>query len=56
MGIFDKAKKLVGKNKEQIKGGVDKAADLVEKKTPDKYDAKVDDAAETVKGLIDKTD
>ena len=56
MGIFDKAKKLVGKHEKEVKDGIDKVADVVEDKVPDKYDAKVGEAAEKAKDLIDKID
>ena len=56
MGIFDKAKDLVSDHEDQVKDGIDKVADLVESKTPDKFDDKVESGAEQLKGLIDKLD
>jgi len=49
MGIFDKAKSLVTKNKDQVAPGVDKATDVVDDKTGGKHTdhlEKVDDAAQ----------
>ena len=56
MGILDKVKGLLGKNKKQVDQGIDKAADVVQSKVPDEHDAKVDQAAEMVKDAIDKVD
>ena len=56
MGILDKVKGLVGSNKEKVEEGIDKAADVAKGKLPDEHDAKVDQAADTLKGQIDKLD
>jgi MT0933-like antitoxin protein len=56
MGILDKVKGLVGSNKEKVEGGIDKAADVAKSKLPDEHDPKVDKAADTLKGQIDKLD
>lgn len=56
MGLLDKLKGLIGGNKKAIKGAVDKAADVVESKTPDSVDDKVEAAAEKVKDVVDKVD
>jgi hypothetical protein len=56
MGLLDKLKSLTKGREKQIKDGIDKAADVVQTKTPDQYDAKVDQAAEQAKGLVDKLD
>ncbi len=56
MGLFDKVKGLVKGREAQIKQGIDKVADVVESKTPDQHDAKVEQAAEKAKGLVDKLD
>jgi hypothetical protein len=53
MGLLDKIKGLVGGNKKAVTGAVDKAADVVESKTPDSVDDKVEMAAEKVKDVID---
>jgi len=65
MGLLDRFKKTASKVKDtaedladdhgdQIKAGIDKAADAVEKKTSDAHDAKVEKAADAAKGAVDK--
>ncbi len=55
MGLLDKIKGMFGgKNKNTAKNAVDKVADVVESKTPDSVDAKVEAGAEKVKDVIDK--
>ena len=54
MGLMDKIKGLAKGRKQQIKQGIDKVADVVESKTPDKHDGKVSGAATKAKGLVDK--
>lgn len=56
MGFMDKIKGLVGGNKSAVKDGVDKAADVVESKTPDSVDAQVEKGADAVKDVVDKID
>lgn len=60
MGLFDKAKKLVGDNAEKIEDavedGIDMAADKAKDLVPDAHDDKVDMAAEKAKDLADKID
>ncbi len=56
MGLLDKLKGLTKGREKQIKDGIDKAADVVQSKAPDQYDAKVEQAAEQAKGLVDKLD
>lgn len=56
MGLDDlvgKAKDALSEHGEQIKEGVDKAADFVKERTGDEGDAKVDEVAEKAKGFID---
>lgn len=53
MGLLDKIKGLLKGNKNAVKGGIDKVADVVESKTPDSVDDKVEAAAEKVKDVID---
>ena len=48
MGLMDKIKNLVNGNKDKVSGGVDKATDVADSKTGQKYTDKfdkVDDAA-----------
>ena len=56
MGFLDKIKGLASSNKGAVKSAVDKVADVVETKTPDSVDDKVEQASETVKGIVDKLD
>jgi hypothetical protein len=53
MGLLDKIKGLLGGNKKAAKGAVDKVADVIQSKTPDSVDDKVDMAAEKVKDIIE---
>jgi MT0933-like antitoxin protein len=54
MGLLDKLKGLMKGRKNQIKQGIDKVADVVEKKAPDKHADKVESAAEKAKEIVDK--
>jgi hypothetical protein len=56
MGFTDKIKGLVGGNKEAVKDGVDKAADVVESKTPDSVDTHVEKGADVLKDAVDTID
>jgi MT0933-like antitoxin protein len=53
MSILDKIKGLIGKNRDKAKGGVDKAADVVDDKTGGAHTDKIDAAAEKAKDVID---
>jgi hypothetical protein len=54
MGLLDKLKGLTKGHKKDIEKGIDKAADVIEGKTPDQHDAKVESAAEKAKDIVDK--
>ncbi|MEM9200310.1 MAG: antitoxin [Actinomycetota bacterium] len=60
MGIFDKAKGLLGSNADKledvVEDGIDKAADMAKGLVPDEHDDKVDMAAEKAKDMADKID
>ncbi len=56
MGVLDKAKGLLGKNKKTAAKAVDTAADAVQSKTPDSVDDKVEMAADKAKDVIEKID
>lgn len=56
MGIFDKAKDLISEHDDQIVDGIEKVADIAKDKLPDQHDAKVDQAADKIEGLIKKLD
>jgi hypothetical protein len=55
MGVEDmigKAKDLLGEHEEQVDQAIDKAADVVEQKTPDSVDPMVQQAAEKAKDAL----
>jgi hypothetical protein len=54
MGLLDKLKGLTKGHKKDIDKGIDKAADVIQSKTPDQHDAKVETAAEKAKDIVDK--
>ena len=54
VGILDKAKGLLGQNKDKAKGAVDKAADAIDDKTGGKHKDKIESGAEKAKDAIDK--
>lgn len=57
MGIgdmIDKAKHLVGGNKEAVKGGIDKAADVADKATGGKAIDHISSGAEKAKDIVDE--
>lgn len=52
---LDKAKGLLGKNAEKVRGGIDKAADMAGKKFGHKVDQEqIDGYAEKAKDAVDK--
>ena len=53
MGIFDKAKDLLSKNKEHVKTGVDKAGDMADDKTGGKHTEHIDKAEDAANKLVD---
>ncbi len=58
MGIEDmanKAKDLAAENADKVKDGVEVVAEKVKDLLPDEHAGKVDQAADAVKGLVDKT-
>ena len=56
MGIFDKAKEFVAEHDDEVEKAIDKVADVVENKVPEKNKAKVSEVAEKAKGFVDKLD
>lgn len=54
MGILDKAKGLVGEHEEQVKEGIDKAADVADEKTGGKHTDAIEGAADKAKEAVDK--
>lgn len=53
MGLFDKAKKLVGDNADKVDDAIDKAAEMAKDKVPDAHDDKIDKAAEAAKDAVE---
>ncbi len=49
MGFLDKVKDLVSKNADKVDTAIDKAGDLVDKKTQGKYAGQVDKVQEAAK-------
>jgi hypothetical protein len=56
MGLLDKAKSMLFQNKDKVEGAIDKAGDVVDKKTSGKYADQVDTAQEKAKDLLEKGD
>ena len=51
--LVDQGKDLVGKNKEAVKGGIDKGADAADKATGGKATDHIDTGAEKAKDIVD---
>ena len=51
--MIDKAKDLVGGNKEAVKGGIDKAADAADTATGGRATDHIDTGAEKAKDIVD---
>ncbi|HEY9292618.1 MAG TPA: antitoxin [Microlunatus sp.] len=54
MGIFDKAKDLLGDNKDKVQEGIDKAADVIDEKTGGDHIDKIEQGAEMAKDKADE--
>lgn len=54
MGIFDKAKEFVAEHDDEVEKAIDKVADVVEDKVPEKNKAKVTEVADKAKGFVAK--
>lgn len=52
MGIFDKAKDALGGQQDKVDAGVEKAGDMVDEKTGDKYTEQVDQGQEMAKDRL----
>jgi MT0933-like antitoxin protein len=50
MGFLDDAKKLVDEHEDQVDAGIEKAGDLVDEKTGDKYAGQIDKGQEFIEG------
>ena len=51
--LVDKAKDLIGGNKEAVKGGIDTAADTADKATGGKATDHIETGAEKAKDIVD---
>ena len=56
MKLLDRVKGLVKGKEAKVKSGIDKVADVVDKKTGHKYSEKIEGATEKAKDAIDKLD
>ena len=54
MGLMDTVKGWFGGNKDTVKGGIDKAGDVVDDKTGAKFESQVDKAQDTASDAVDK--
>ena len=54
MGLLDKVKDLLSKNADKVDTAIDKAGDVVDKKTDGKYSQHVDKAQDAAKNAIRK--
>jgi MT0933-like antitoxin protein len=52
MGIFDKAKDALSGQQDKVDAGVEKAGDMVDDKTEDKYTERVDQGQEMAKDKL----
>jgi hypothetical protein len=52
MGIFDKAKDAMSGQQDNVDAGVEKAGDMVDEKTGDKYTEQVDQGQEMAKDRL----
>ncbi|OBI83319.1 antitoxin [Mycobacterium sp. E740] len=55
MAFLDKVKNLVARNADKVDTAIDKAGDLVDKKTQGKYAQHVDKVQEAAKQAVDKS-
>jgi hypothetical protein len=54
MSFLDKAKDLLSQNADKVDAAIDKAGDMIDEKTQDKYSGVVDKAQDAVKEAIRK--
>jgi MT0933-like antitoxin protein len=55
MGFLDTVKGLVSKNADKVDTAIEKAGDIVDKKTGEKYKGAVDKVQEAAKKAVDST-
>ncbi len=56
MSLFSKIKSLLSKNEKAVEGAIEKVADVVQSKTGDDVDSKVESAANAAKDFVDGLD
>jgi hypothetical protein len=54
MGIFDKAKDMLGEHNAEVDSAIEKAADVADAKTGGEHTEQIDQAAEEVKRRLDE--
>jgi hypothetical protein len=54
VSFLDKIKGLIGGNKSKADDAIDKVSDVIQSKTPDSIDDKVEAVADTAKKAVDK--
>ena len=52
MGLFDKAKDLLGQHGDKVEGAIDKVAEVVDEKTGGKYADQIDKGGDAAKGYV----
>lgn len=55
MSFLDKIKELLSKNTDKVDAAIDKAGDLLDKQTGDKYKGAVDKVQDVAKKAVDST-
>jgi MT0933-like antitoxin protein len=55
MAFLDKVKNLLAKNADKVETVIDKAGDVVDKKTQGKYTSTVDKVQDAAKNAVDKS-
>ena len=56
MGLLDKIKSMLGGNADKVKGGLEKAGDMVDEKTGGKFTDKIDMAEEKIAEVLEVDD
>ena len=52
MGLFDRAKGLLGQHGDKVEGAIDKVAEVVDEKTGGKYADQIDKGVDAAKGYV----
>jgi hypothetical protein len=55
MAFLDKVKNLLARNADKVDTAIDKAGDMVDKKTQGKYTSTVDKVQDAAKNAVDKS-